>query len=88
MKKTVWLWVLVVLLIVSSILFIRQQFVIEEQKEKLEDIQKEIETVEQDSEELKENISNAESKEAIENIAREELGLVYPDERKFVDSNG
>ena len=37
---------------------------------------------------MQDEIDNAESRETIENIARDELGLVYPDERKYIDSNG
>ncbi len=69
-------------------MFISQQIEIKERTDEITALEQEIEEVRKESEKLKEEIANAESRETIEAIAREELGLIYPDERKFVDSNG
>ena len=61
---------------------------VNEREKEIGILQSEIDEIKEESEKLKKEIENAESRETIESIAREELGLVYPDERKFVDSNG
>ena len=69
-------------------MLISQQIKINEREKEIGILQSEIDEIKEESEKLKKEIENAESRETIESIAREELGLVYPDERKFVDSNG
>lgn len=68
-------------------MFITQQMTINDSKKKLSELENEINAVKEESKRLRDEIDNAESRETIEGIAREELGLVYPDERKYVDSN-
>ncbi len=89
MKKRVLIYILVFLLVSYFFgMLISQQVKIGEKEAEIEKLKAEITATENESERLKEEIANAESRETIERIAREELGLVYPDERKFVDSNG
>ncbi|MDO5478489.1 MAG: septum formation initiator family protein [Clostridia bacterium] len=89
MKKRFFVYILTGLLLIYFVgMLVSQQIKINEREEEIELLQSEIERVKEESEELKEEIENADSRETIESIAREELGLVYPDERKFVDSNG
>lgn len=89
MKKRILVYILAALLLIYfGWMFISQQIEIRERTEEVNALKEEIETVKKESERLKEEIANAESRETIEAIAREELGLIYPDERKFVDSNG
>lgn len=89
MKKRFFIYILAGLLLIYFIwMFISQQIEIKERTDEITALEQEIEEVRKESEKLKEEIANAESRETIEAIAREELGLIYPDERKFVDSNG
>lgn len=89
MKKKFFIYILVALLVVYfAWMFISQQIEIKERTDEINVLQEEIDNVKKESERLREEIVNAESRETIESIAREELGLIYPDERKFVDSNG
>ena len=89
MIKKFFIYILVALLVVYfAWMFISQQIEIKERTDEINVLQEEIDNVKKESERLREEIVNAESRETIESIAREELGLIYPDERKFVDSNG
>lgn len=89
MKKKFFIYILAALLVVYfAWMFISQQIEIKERTDEINALQEEIDNVKKESERLREEIVNAESRETIESIAREELGLIYPDERKFVDSNG
>lgn len=89
MKKKFFIYILAALLVVYfAWMFISQQIEIKERTDEINVLQEEIDNVKKESERLREEIVNAESRETIESIAREELGLIYPDERKFVDSNG
>ncbi len=88
MKKRGLVFVLAFLLAAYFIgMLVSQQITIGNKEEEIERLRTEIKEAESESERLKEEIANAESRETIERIAREDLGLVYPDERKFVDSN-
>ncbi len=89
MKRRVLLYIAAALVIIYFCgMFISQQITINESKKKIGELEDEIKSVQEESKKLKDEIENAESRETIENIARDELGLVYPDERKYVDSNG
>lgn len=59
-----------------------------EREKKIAEIQSEIDKTNKESDELRNEIENANERETIEKIAREDLGLVYPDERTYIDSNG
>lgn len=89
MKRRVLLYIAAALVVIYfCIMFISQQITINESEKKISELEEEIRSVQEESKKLKDEIENAESRETIENIARDELGLVYPDERKYVDSNG
>ncbi len=89
MKKRTWLYIIAGLVaIYFCAMLVSQQIRINESKKKISELEQEILAVKEESEVLKNEIENAESRETIEGIARSELGLVYPDERKFIDSNG
>ncbi len=89
MKKRLFIYILTGLLLVYFVgMLISQQIKINEREKEIGILQSEIDEIKEESEKLRKEIENAESRETIEAIAREELGLVYPDERKFVDSNG
>ncbi len=89
MKKRVPLYIAAALVaIYFCVMFISQQMTINESKKKIAELESEIKNVREESKRLEDEIENAESRETIERIAREELGLVYPDERKYIDSNG
>ncbi len=89
MKKRILIYIITgLLLIYFGFMLISQQIKIGELKETIEDLEEEKAGVDAESDKLFEEIENADSREAIEAAAREELGLVYPDEKKYIDSNG
>ncbi|MDP4132429.1 MAG: cell division protein FtsL [Bacillota bacterium] len=69
-------------------ILVSQQVTIRKKEVVISDLKNQISQAEKESKSLKVEIKNAGSKETIEKIAREKLGMVYPDERKYVDSNG
>ena len=75
-------------IIYFCVMFISQQIAINEKNREIGELEDQIKSVEEEKKKLQDEIDNAESRETIENIARDELGLVYPDERKYIDSNG
>lgn len=89
MKRRAVLYIAAALVIIYfCVMFISQQIAINEKNKQISELEEEIESVREESKKLKDEIDNVGSRETIENIAREELGLVYPDERKYIDSNG
>ena len=70
-----------------AVTFTTQQLQINEYNVKLEDIQTQIEEAEQKTEEIKNKKSMTDDAKYIESVAREELGLVKPYEKIFIDVN-
>lgn len=54
----------------------------------IRELQEQIEMQKIENDELKDMVENGVSQDYIEKIAREKLGLAYPNERIFVDSEG
>ena len=89
MKRRAVLYIAAALVIIYfCVMFISQQIAINEKNKQIGELEDQIKSVEEEKKKLQDEIDNAESRETIENIARDELGLVYPDERKYIDSNG
>jgi len=89
MKRRAVLYLAAALVIIYfCVMFISQQIAINEKNREIGELEDQIKSVEEEKKKLQDEIDNAESRETIENIARDELGLVYPDERKYIDSNG
>lgn len=89
MKRRAVLYIAAALVIIYfCVMFISQQIAINEKNREIGELEDQIKSVEEEKKKLQGEIDNAESRETIENIARDELGLVYPDERKYIDSNG
>lgn len=89
MKRRAVLYIAAALVIIYfCVMFISQQIAINEKNREIGELEDKIKSVEEEKKKLQDEIDNAESRETIENIARDELGLVYPDERKYIDSNG
>ena len=89
MKRRAVLYIAAPLVIIYfCVMFISQQIAINEKNREIGELEDQIKSVEEEKKKLQDEIDNAESRETIENIARDELGLVYPDERKYIDSNG
>ena len=89
MKRRAVLYIAAALVIIYfCVMFISQQIAINEKNREIGELEDQIKSVEEEKKKLQDEIDNAESRETIENIARDELGLVYPDERKHIDSNG
>lgn len=66
---------------------ITQQLSISQQNRRIEELQSRVSEAQQQAESLKTEVDNLNNPEYIERIAREQLGLVRPNERVFVDSN-
>ncbi len=89
MKRRGFIYIAAALVVIYfCVMFISQQFTINKSKKKIAELESEIESVKEESKKLRDEIKNSESRETIEGIARDELGLVYPDERKYIDANG
>ena len=89
MKRRAVLYIAAALVIIYfCVMFISQQIAINEKNREIGELEDQIKSGEEEKKKLQDEIDNAESRETIENIARDELGLVYPDERKYIDSNG
>lgn len=88
-KKRLWILIIAAAVLIYFIwILVSQQMGIYEREKKIAEIQSEIDKTNKESDELRNEIENANERETIEKIAREDLGLVYPDERTYVDSNG
>ena len=89
MKKSIFIYIVTGLLLISFVfIYITQQFNINGLKDEKSAAMEEKTKVDSEKDKLTEEIKNADSKEAIEARAREELGFVYPDEKMYVDING
>lgn len=76
---------LIVCLVYFSVTFVKQQFKINEYNVKINSIKQDIADANQEIESLNETKEKASDSEYIEQIAREELGLVKPYEKIFID---
>ena len=76
---------LIVSLVCFSISFVKQQFEINEYNVKINGVNQEIADAYIRIEELNERQESGDDPEFIEKVAREELGLVKPHERIFID---
>lgn len=86
--KKLALWAAFGIIVISLVwTLISQQFTISSQNKEINSLEARIQEVQQQSDNLKQQVDNLENPEYIERIAREQLGLVRPNERVFVDSN-
>lgn len=86
--KVDWLRVgFICFMVYFAVTFTNQQLQINEYNVKLESIQNQIEEAEAKTEEIKSAENKTDDAEYIENVAREELGLVKPYEKIFIDVN-
>ncbi len=76
---------LIICFVYFSITFVRQQFKINEYNVKISSVNQDIQNAELKMQELNERKENGDDPEFIEKVAREELGLVKPHERIFID---
>jgi cell division protein FtsL len=83
--KTVHLIILIAVCLVS-VVFIRQQITINSNNNEIKTINEQIEAENKKAKEIKEKEKQYATDEYVEQIARDELGLVKPDEKVFVDS--
>ena len=89
MRKNIWIYIITgILLIVFGFIFVTQQFDINDGGEEKRKYNAETAEENAKKEKLEAEIENSGKRETIEARAREELGLVYPDEKKYVDING
>ena len=78
--------IIAVAICIVAVVLIRQQLVINSYNKKIADLKSEIKTEEKRTKEIEKKAALYSSDEYIEKVAREELGLVKPDEKVFVDS--
>jgi len=76
---------LIVCLVYFSITFVKQQLQINEYNVKIDSVEEDIALAKEEIEELNETKGKINDSEYIEKIARDQLGLVKPYEKIFVD---
>lgn len=86
-KKTVIIAVVCIAVLYFSVTFIKQQITINQKNRELDEIKKKVEEATAQSERLNQELDKFNDPEYIERKARNELGMVRPNERVFVDSN-
>lgn len=79
--------IMIIFIIYAAIIIINQQFSISAIKEAEQAAVSKIESVRKENDKLIEMINNATSVEYIEKMAREQLGLVKPGERVYIDQS-
>lgn len=77
--------ILIIGVVYFAVTFVKQQFSINEYNVKIESIKQDIALAEDKIEELNDTKSKVNDSEYIEKVAREELGLVKPYEKIFID---
>lgn len=87
MKKLCLAAVIVAVIVYFVYAMIWQQVMISKKNDEIDELSKKIEEATAESEKLRQEVENLNDPEYIERVAREQLGLVYPNERVFVDSN-
>ena len=75
---------LVVLLVYAATSLVKMSGKIKEETQKQEEIQQQVDEMKKENEDMEYAIDNSEDESVIEDIARAELGLVYPGEKVFV----
>ncbi|MGI6585546.1 MAG: septum formation initiator family protein [Gracilibacteraceae bacterium] len=78
---------MIAFIIYAAITIINQQFIIYELKEAEQNEISKIESIRNENDRLMEMINNATSVEYIEKMAREQLGLVKPGEKVYIDQS-
>lgn len=77
--------ILIIGVVYFAVTFVKQQLSINEYNVKIESIKQDIALAEDKIEELNDTKSKVNDSEYIEKVAREELGLVKPYEKIFID---
>lgn len=86
--KVDWIKVLLIgFVIYFVILFTNQQLQINEYNVKIDDVENKIEDAKMKTDEIKSTQEKTNDSDYIESVAREELGLVKPYEKIFIDVN-
>lgn len=78
---------MIIFIIYAAITIVNQQFAISELKEAEQAAISKIEAVKKDNDKLVEMIDNATSVEYIEKMVREQLGMVKPGEKVYIDQS-
>ena len=86
-RTPVYLGITAAAVIYFTVTVISQQFSLSEQNRTIDALNDKISEAQQTGEALKSEVDNLNNPEYIEHIAREQLGLVRPNERVFIDSN-
>ena len=77
--------ILIIGVVYFAVTFVKQQLSINEYNVKIESVKQDITLAEEKIEELNDTKSKVNDSEYIEKVAREELGLVKPYEKIFID---
>ena len=72
------------LLVYAATSLVKMSGKIKEETQKQEEIQQQVDELKKENEDMEYAIDNSEDESVIEDIARAELGLVYPGEKVFV----
>lgn len=86
-RTPVYLGITAAAVIYFAVTVISQQLSLSEQNRTIDALNGKISEAQQTGEALKSEVDNLNNPEYIEHIAREQLGLVRPNERVFIDSN-
>lgn len=82
--KNIFMFIFIVYAVIT---LVNQQFAISELRENEQTAVSKIEAVRKENSKLVEMINNASSSEYIEKMAREQLGLVKPGEKVYIDQS-
>lgn len=84
-KKFLKMLIVIALIIYSLVTFINQQKILNTYATNKEEVEKELQEAKKEQEELGKIKENINSKDYIEEVAREELDMYLPNERVYVD---
>lgn len=87
MKRFFWRLIIGLILVYFIVMFFSQQNQLDQYASETKEYQNEIEDAKDKHNELNETISNMNSLEYIENIARDKLDMYLPNEKVYIDSN-
>ena len=87
LKKIIPITIIGVVFCIFAWTLIGQQIEISKKNKQISELNGKIEDMQDESDRLSKEVENLNNPEYIEQIAREKLGLVRPNERVFVDAN-
>ena len=86
-KKAIFLIIISAFVIYFIFVMINQQVIINKKNKEIDALEEKITATTQQTEKLEQELENLNDPEYLEQVAREKLGLVRPNERVFIDAN-